>query len=503
MTVPRLAGALIKRAWIPLVLAALPIGAALHAQAPAAGSLAEERAVFLRKVLTESQLLTEQYERALAKLESEIAATGDYEEARLVQQRRDELKALYPDSGDFLAQAQAIPLLPTQARLSGATEARGDVLTGWRTAGSAAEWTNLRLSPGRYYVEMETNMVELPLHPGSLTPGRAQPQERAVFQFHEVSLLAGAEENRRSFEIRLNPDDTTFTRVQVGPVTFTRSPVTLRMSAEAGYPGNLLRLRNPRLVPLKDEAVPSAPAAPKATSLEQIRKSFLAALAQVQKPVATSYLTRLKKLAAATPGLREEVEAETARVQKTLAGPPEGAAAQLRLFSTPGAGGFEDLDGAHLVPEEGRRGDQITVEHEGKKLPIRLMWVMCAPLDDSDKNARKDVAKHFGIEEEDTTGLARMAGEFTQGYLEGKPLRLLVRPGTDKDGSRRALVFLPSVGLFQNMLIDQGLAAVSVPPPSPRRAAIEKALLGSLLEHEAIAKRRKSGAWGLSQEDKK
>jgi len=486
------------------VLGALLCMTTLQAQSAAPAPLAAERAGFLRKVLSESQLLTEQYERALAKLESELAAASDYEEARQVQQRRAELRALYPAGDAALAQAQAIPLLPVQARLSGATEARGDTLTGWRTLGSAAEWSNLRLAAGRYYIEMDANLVEMPLPPGSLTPGRAQPQDRAAFEIYEVSLLAGAEENRRTFEITLNADDTTFSAIRVGPVNFTRSPVTLRLQSMSGYPGNLVRLRNPRLVPVTDTTITAAPAPPQSTSLEDARKSLLSALTQAQKPVTDAYLAQLRALAAEMPALRDEADIETKRVMKLLEGGRGGTASPLRLLTSPGAmGGFEDLDGVRLVVDAGNSGDRILVVHEGRRFKIHLLWMLCAPLDEKDDTRKKSFAKHFGIDADNTLGLARAAQEFTTGYLEGKPLRLLLRPGKDKDDSQPALIFLPEVGLYQNVLIDQGLAAVQQPQKDNRRGAMERALLGSLLEREQLARRQKTGAWALRMEDKR
>jgi hypothetical protein len=96
--------------------------------------------------------------------------------------------------------------------------------------------------------------------------------------------------------------------------------------------------------------------------------------------------------------------------------------------------------------------------------------------------------------------MGRSAREFTLGYLDGKPLRLLLRPNVDKDGSRPALVFLSDVGLYQNVLVDHGLAAVHAPMKDDLRGTLEKGLISNLMDRETAAKKRKSGAWALKEE---
>ncbi|MCW0217920.1 MAG: hypothetical protein OJI67_06330 [Prosthecobacter sp.] len=466
--------------------------------------LAVARAVFLRQVMTDSQTLTDQYERALAKVEQELAEVADYEEARLVKQRRAELKALYPTNDVGIAQSLAFPLLPAQARFIGSAEARGDLITGWRTNGSGAEWTNLRVSPGKYYLELEANLVELPSLPGTLVPGRSQPQESALFEFFEVSLLAGAAENRRSFEVKLSHDDTTFESIQVGPVNFTRTPITLRLTAASGYPGNLLRIRNLRLLPAFVEAPTIATPAPEGPTLDELKKSMNEALAEVQKPILESYLESLRSLAGANPALKDATDAETKRLLKLMENSRGQAAGPLRILGNNGGlNGFEDLDGARFVADPENRGDRFVVEHENRRLTVRLLWLLCAPVDSSDKASSNAFAKHFGLGDSDVSSLGRTAQEFTAGYLEGKALRILIRPTKNKDGTSNALVFLPEIGLYQNVLVDQGLAAVV--SPKDRRGMMENGLFESLQEREDAAKRQKPapGAWGLSEASSK
>jgi hypothetical protein len=486
-----------------LLLSAFPL--LCPAQQPTETStVAAERAAFHKQVLSESQLLTEQYERALAKLEGELAVAADYEEARLVRQRRAELKALYAPGDSTFAQTLATPLAPSQARLTGSAEARGEELTGWRTGGSVAEWANVRLTTGRFHLELEASMTQAPAAVGGLAPNRAASQERASFEFYEVSLLPGAQENRRTFEVLQSSDGGSFVPLRIGPVNFTRSPVTLRLASVGGYPGNVLRLRNLRLVPVTEEEIVAAPSLPaSAIALSDARQKLALELAAAQRPVVTEHLATLRQLATADAAVRPEAEAEIKRLQKMLETSRNDGTAILRLYaSRGGVAGFENLDHARFVNDPENTGDTFVIEHDGERQKVRLMWVQAPPLDEKD-TGRKVVAKHFGIDEDALTGLARLAQEFTGGYLEGKSLRLLIRPGKDKDGISRALLFLPEIGLYQNVLVDQGLAAVQPPPKDMRLPAMERALLSFLTEREEFARRQRTGAWALTEDRRK
>ena len=94
------------------------------------------------------------------------------------------------------------------------------------------------------------------------------------------------------------------------------------------------------------------------------------------------------------------------------------------------------------------------------------------------------------------------ARNFTASYLREKPLRLLIRPDRDQDGTVAALLFLPDVGLYQNVLVDHGLAAVVPPRRDAMRNATEKALIATLQARENQARNRQPpmGAWELSNE---
>lgn len=463
--------------------------------------LSETRRAYQTKLLTESQRLTEQYVSALAKLEIELAQAAEYEEALRVQQRREELEALYAQSS--ATSSQSILLSPDLAKITGTTEARGDLLIGWRTSTSSAEWSNIRVTTSSYYLDLEACFAELPNMPGDFS--RSQPQEKASFVFYEPAPLPGAAENRRSFELSLSRDTTTFTPIRVGPIQFTRTPVTLRLAPESGYPGNLVRLRKLSLTEIKDEVI-TAPSQPRnVDSIANSKKQFYADLRTALNPVILAYQQKLVALATGSPSLKDISSHESRRLANLLREEKSKNDAHplSRILSqNAGVAGFENLDNARLVTADTVSGDHLVIEHEGQRLPIRLLWIRCAPMDEKD-DSRKALSKHFGMDLDGTSALARTAREFSMGYLDGKPLRLLLRPGKDKDGSQAALLFLPDVGLYQNVLVQQGLAAVQTPAKEIRRGIVENSLISTLLELEESAKRLKNGAWSLGTEEVK
>jgi hypothetical protein len=463
-------------------------------------ALTTAKTQFLKSLLSESQPLTELYDRALAKLEIELAASADYEEARLVQQRREELKAIYAQSGSLAT--QGIPLALDKARLSGTAEVIEDTLTGWRSSNSLAEWQNMRLTPGSYFVELEANLSALTTTT-TATTSRSTPQDKASFSIYEVSLLPGAQENRRSFDIPLNADSETFDPVRIGPITFTRSPVTLRLAPAAGYPANLVQLRHIQLIPAKETSIQAASLPEERDTLEQAKARLSADLERAQKTALTAYQTKLTELSKASPELREMAAMESKRLlalQKSDPANPNETPLHRILSRLGQIAGFEDLDEAKLIPDDSLSGDHFTIEHAGQKLLIKLLWVKCAPIDaEADSSS---FAKHFSIDPDDVPAMGRSARDFTLGYLAEKKLRLLLRPNVDKDGSRPALVFLPDVGLYQNVLVDHGLAAVHAPMKDDLRGSVEKGLISNLLDRETAAQKQKAGAWSLN-EDKK
>ncbi|MFZ2281291.1 MAG: hypothetical protein WAW39_26065 [Prosthecobacter sp.] len=489
---------------LPVLIFTLHACTALLAQTPAPepAALTATRTAFMRQVMAESQLLTQQYERALAKVETEVATAGDYEEARAIRQRREQLQALYAGTVSSLA----TPLPLTQARMMGSAQASGETLGGWRSNGSGAEWQNFRLMPGSYHLEFEANMSDAPVAGSIYASSKFQPQQTALFGFDEVTLLGIAAENHRSFEITRSTDETTFTTVRVGPLTFSRNPVTLRFAAADGYPANIIRIRNLRLVPVTDASGTSPTTLPQTgstTAMKQASTALKDAIDAARVAATSKYIDELNDLAVTKPALKGQINAEIRRVQR-LADQKAGQTG-INAITTSGGGlsGFEDISEARLADEEPISGERFKVVYEGRTVMMRLLWIDCAPVDENDKSGVKRFAKHFNIEEEDVPSVGRTAREFTASYLRNKPLRLLIRPDRDKDGTMAALLFLPNVGLYQNVLVNHGLAAVVAPSRDQQRNAMERAFLSTLsaIENAASNRRPSPGAWALSAEN--
>jgi hypothetical protein len=160
-----------------------------------------------------------------------------------------------------------------------------------------------------------------------------------------------------------------------------------------------------------------------------------------------------------------------------------------------------------LVADPANSAERFKVEHEGRQFWIKLAWVRCPPPSEDDKEALRAAARHFNIDESDALAIGRVAREFTLGYLEERPLRLLLRGKKSPagDGAVPALVFLEDLGLFQTMLVDRGLASVSLPPGPDRKPMMETALMKMLAEHEQQAMKRSPapGAWAFRTEGSK
>lgn len=488
---------------LPALIFALHACTALLAQTPAKepAALTATRTTFMRQVMADSQLLTQQYERALAKVETEVATAGDYEEARAIRMRREQLQALYAGTVSSLA----TPLPLTQARMMGSAQASGETLGGWRSSGSGAEWLNFRLTPGSYHLEFEVNMSDAPVAGSIYASSKFQPQQTALFGFDEVTLLGIAAENHRTFEIARSTDETTFTTVRVGPLTFSRNPVTLRFTAADGYPANIIRIRNLRLVPVTDATDASPPKLAQtgsATAMQLASTTLKDAIDTARKAAATKYLDDLNDLAVTKPSLKGQIDAEIRRMKRL--GEQKTGRTGINAITTSGGGfsGFENITDARLADEEPLSGERFKIVYEGRTMMVRLLWIDCAPVDENDETGVKRFAKHFEIENEDVPAVGRAAREFTASYLRDKPLRLLIRPDRDKDGTMAALLFLPNVGLYQNVLVNHGLAAVVSPAREKQHNAMERAFISTLSDIETTARNRRPapGAWALTAE---
>ncbi len=499
---------------VPLSAAALLLaGVPLPAQVPGPPTEIEAfqqlRSQFHAQALLQSQTLTEQYERALARLETEVAEAGDYEQAMEIQKRREQLLALYAGNGGAVTGQPAIPLSAAEARVTGLNVTDENALTGWRSASHSAEWSNVKITPGEYFLEFEYLVLEAP----QLSAAAPAAEPRVTMEFFEVSLLAGAEDNRRGFELALARNAAAAPApMRVGPVRYTRSPVTLRLRPERSYPGNLVRIQNLRLVPvpapppISTNGIPatttgSPPPVPPPAGIPALRERLAAALADAYQPIIASQIARLQGLAAQKPDWRPHIDAEVRNLQRRLDKPDkkDGLSLPKPIATLGGISGFQEWEDVLLLPHPENTGDRFRVRHQDQEVIVRLLWLRCAPPVSADEPATESLfSRHFDISAEDAALFGRAAREFTSGYLDGKPLRLLVRATPDADGTVPALVFLDDIGLYHHVLIDQGLAAVT--GKTGTGGTLERALLRSLLEREAEARRRdpRPGAWALS-----
>ncbi len=459
---------------------------------PAADQVTRMRQDFEAGVRKATASLNEYYERRLASLESDLATEGDYAQARLVKMRRDEIAA----AGKTFATAAAagvVQLSADTAKVVGVQTKNGD-FQGWRTATSAAEWALTKLPPGAYRLELSYSMDELPAPAGSTSHVAASEAE---FSFREMTLLAGQTKN--VLPVTLTSNKGVMTAVQVpGILQLTHVPVTLRFGCTTSYPLNTIVFHDLKLVPVMPTTEEPAAPAPVVTlggEFKKLQDKQAARLLAVRKPLVEAYLTQLRTLASkAKDDVADAIEAEQRRVGKLA------TSAVLSKVNSMGLDGYDDLSDVHFVDDPANTGDHFMVEHGGQHFRVRLAWVACPPLDGDDKRALKRAMDRFGIDEPVSIMLGGSAKEFTQLYLQARPLRLLVRLPRDKAkaDAAQALVFLEDIGLFQKVLLDNGFAVVDK-PLNPGKGAVEQTLLKSLQEREDAARTHQppQGGWAL------
>lgn len=483
---------LLLATWLPL---------ALPAQSPlvAPASLEELRQSFHQRVRLASGSLNDYYEKALASLETSLAALGDYEQARAVKARRADLAAL---SASAPAPSPALPLLVEKARLTGSVLATADSLQGWRTTSCTAEWILPRFTPGLYQVQLTYLMAPrkpTPPSPNAPPPRTTEsPLAQVPFLFRESSLLATAVKNSLPLSLEMTAAGEFELVTLAGSIELTRAPMVLQLVCKAACPLNEIIIREVRLVPVPaNAATPAADAAaardlPLLEELKQLQAAQAGKIAEAQKPVIETYQTSLAALSAPLPEVAEAIAQEQQRVRKLLEGKAAKRLSGLRLDN------FEEVSEARFVPDPGNTGDTFLIEHQGQQQRIRLAWISCAPLDPADQRPMKLVLDRFGISAAAAPALARDAQEFTALYLEGRPLRLLLRQERNASAVTSALLFIEDIGLFQNVLVDHGLAVVDR-PAGKERTALEAALLAGLQEREAKARQQNPapGGWGL------
>ncbi len=476
-----------------IALAVLAAGACRAQSEPAA--LSKLRSDFELRARLTSGALNDYYERALASLETTLAASGDYEQARIVKTRREELSS--KGSAAATVSANTLPLNADAAKLTGPLSVKGGELQGWRTSTCAADWTLSKFTPGAYQLQFTYSLIERPQDTPTPNLRPQQPVEEAMFSFREMSLLSGAAKNSRSLKLASTKAGETRLFTIEAPLDLTRAPVTLRLAPEASYPANLIVIRDLKLIPVI--TIPTTNATTSNNTLasewQQLQQSKSKRLAAARKPIIDAYVANLAGLL--PPGSSNEeaasrIETEKRRVLRLIEDASGRNSGGMKLDN------YEDVTGALFVPDPGNSGDRFKIEYEGRQLFIRLAWVTCPPLDPSDRKRMKTTTERFSADELEMLDLGRNAQEFTALYLEGHLLHLLVKPSKKPDEDATALVFLDDIGLFQSVLIDHGLAVVDA-PSSLGRGSMEAGLLKGMQDRETAAKRQKPppGGWAL------
>jgi hypothetical protein len=344
--------------------------------------------------------------------------------------------------------------------------------------------------------------------PTNVNDPSEEPAETALFEIYEVSLLAGAADNRRSFELSLTKGSPLeFKPQRIGPMRFARSPITLRLAASKSYAFNQVQFKNIRLVPAPT-SVPQTVTnviIPPTSNVDSVRSSLAFALELAYKPINDQYADQLQELEQRFPDWQALLDNEKRGIEKRRS--PTSKSKDTNALHLPkplaslgGISGFQDLENVTFVNHPENTGDRFRVSQDGREFFIHLLWLKCASpsSDPASSAANTPFNQHFGLTNEDAALFGRAALQFTSGYLSGRTFRLLARNTPDSDGTLPALLFLPDIGLFHNLLIDQGLAAFVGKTGSG--GTLERALQHSISdrENEARSRNPRPGAWALS-----
>ncbi|RBP46302.1 hypothetical protein DES53_102690 [Roseimicrobium gellanilyticum] len=485
--------------------------------------LIQKRQQFMTRALTGSQLLSEQFAKALAALAREAGVAGDYELALKAQQRRETLAALYSSALEGSAISNVIILRAAEARVGGSVshDRAKDVLVGWKAVGNVASWGVSRIAAGSYDVVITYGVADVGDPPSRPNPYLAAPDltTGGDFEFYEDSSLSGAAANRRTGTVSSTGGWGEFSTVTLPAIQLTRTNATFALKiTKAKGEGGVMHLKEIRLTPAKPvTAEAAAPALdengqplPQVDELTKLKQDHLERLRQKLMPISVDYTGKLSSLAttlARNAEAVEDLQNEVKRVERL--GDNPRSLLQLRDRNRPVAtaalaDGMHEMRDAIYVAAPENTGDRFMVACNGETFPVRLMWVSCPlPGPVTPGASGQDPAKYFGLNDEDITAIGIMARDFTAEYLKEKPLRLVTRGLKDPDGALLVSVQTEALGDFAGALVDNGLAMVHQPVARARAAKLhEDAALTVLREREAAAKSRHipPGAWSRASD---
>ncbi|TLD71928.1 hypothetical protein FEM03_04170 [Phragmitibacter flavus] len=457
-----------------------------------------------QQTLTASTTLTEQYIKALAAIEQEAAASGDYEQAHNAQQRRTALAQVQ----SLASLTNTIVLKPSQARLVGAVnyDTASDSLGPWRAAGNSATWDVTKITPGSYDIIVTYGVASTGDPPARYIP-TYNPRTGGEFEFFEASNLAGAALNRRTAIVADTGAWTTHNTLQLSPpfqLTRTTASFSVRITRANGD-GGVMQLKEIRLTPSAPSNTTTLALDTPSDPVNTLRSVYQQKYKTIATPIITSYLQALQTRLAEATSLQQidsiaELQAELDRTTKWLERPlaPARTRAAISLFED----AEEEWTDVTFVNHASNTGDRFLIQHQGKQIPVRLKTVTCPPPTDEAAGELQHYAAYFHINPENALAIGKQAREFTATALANKPLRLLTNGQKDRDGTLRVTIYVPHLGDYAGILVDNGLAAIT-PLPKPRRDSrlvIPDPCHGALKERESTARARPTppGAWAFS-----
>jgi len=464
--------------------------------APPPANLLLLRQKFEQSLAQETITLNELFAPHLTTLETSAGAAGDYALALAASRRRTSLHTETQELKRLLAGGSALTLYPADARVNGGILLRDGTLTDFTSKASAVEWAPARVNLGQYEIELSYTLL------ASTATGPQAGPELKLSEISTLTLASATLANAVSFSLAPSPVSPTLLRA-TGMITISRPQPRFRLELVSNASALPVAVHGVRLHPVVPTPAPAGdPPSYGLDALADLKKQHQERLKLAREPVVRDYMDMLNSLGEKGAGARV-VAAEVKWVQKSLLAP---------VASSPNTpvmnAGFSVLQDVRYVDDPANTGDRFLVEHEGQRFPVRLIWVTAPPKETSDSRAMKLTQERFKIDPLQALALGQAASEFTALYLKERPLKLLTRATPTADGSLLALVHVEPIGLFQNVLIDYGLAFVdrasgekSQDGERDKRDSIEAGLMSALQEREKLAQNAavKAGGWNRDE----